>query len=702
MDAANGSAKSSGGADAKNRWQIPAYYNNRALPREELKPSASEVHWEKLPVEASEIHPQVGFQHQALPWRSTPHPTDGAMKRWPGNGYTTSGGPPEPLDDRRFANWFAYPQQRWRRHFIPEQSVKGVELETPQFGLSEVILLLTNRFGNLKTAFDHLDFFKDKHLSVFEFQEGLYKIFSTMTGPRCKPYRAFCEHRWLFNKRMLQIFNEIDKDDDGLITFEELAAPHREPKEKPRDATLRRASELQCLAGLEPTASLSMPAGVTLASMKTLRTDTRARSAPKVTVSIADDAAREGDEVLTQYSEVASTVGSEAEEDVAENEFHTTATFRAGASTPMAAGPLLAQALTSAVDGNKATQAEPSAARSLPWSIASVLDPPGAKEGEAASPSKTKKVAGVKEPSKQLRAFGRLLLSKYPSCEKAFASLDHSGNGLMSMGEFVDAVKMTRFPGNAKALFRELDSNGDGFIGQEEFKALRALPPAADSAEDDDTGLAALPSKKEIVVGRRERSPIKAPKAHARDVCLASTHVQLPHGEKVSSTAGFYTFDRSCTGRVDHALHPNELPGMDPENFNPEHGPGYLAKGPDFFAEVACHTHPLRGNKFKLGSTISRSERFGPAIPSAQGRHDRELSGARSFTYEGQHPRDTWKVSGTGSHSLATRQPRMGPTMSNENTCGLQAPKPIGRWQDSRITLRLKTRSEPSLLRMVC
>merc|ERR1712176_893601 len=98
------------------------------------------------------------------------------------------------------------------------------------------------------------------------------------------------------------------------------------------------------------------------------------------------------------------------------------------------------------------------------------------------------------------------------------------------------------------------------------------------------------------------------------------------------------------------------------------------------------------------GSTVNRTERFGPMVPSAQARHDRELSAASFASYEGHAPGDTWTISNTGAHSLSLRGGRLGLTHGTCNSSGLQAPTPIGVWKDSRTTLHTRTKSKPSLV----
>lgn len=297
-----------------------------------------------------------------------------------------------------------------------------------------------------------------------------------------------------------------------------------------------------------------------------------------------------------------------------------------------------------------------------------------------------------------LRSFAALLMKKYPNLDKAFEAMDHSANGQLSMAEFSQgAVHLLRFAGDAKAIFKELDRDGNGTIGVKEFKRLRALKQGADVPEAD-----VLETKRDKVAARMQRSPIKRPPPHARGKTFSTIEITGPRGERIATSAGFHSFARCPTGRLDSLLHPNELPGFDPESFSSNHGPGFVSKGPGHHSEVACDKHPTRGTKWNMGSTVSRSERFGPAIASTQGRQDQELSGAGYATYEGRHPADTWKIEGTGAHSMALRRSRMGPTMGNTDNFGLLGPKPIGPWQDSRVSLKLKTRSSPSLLHGSC
>jgi len=295
----------------------------------------------------------------------------------------------------------------------------------------------------------------------------------------------------------------------------------------------------------------------------------------------------------------------------------------------------------------------------------------------------------------ELRTFAALLISRFPNLDKAYRAFNGSTMGKVDMASFVSSAQELGFSGNTRAVFKELDTDGDGYISKKEFKALRGL-------EADDASPEAEKSKREKVAARKQRSPIRSPGKFERGLCLASSHIERPEGTYTSTSAGFYSFPRLPTGRLDPLLHPDELPGFDAENFTQEHGPGYCKKGPDYFPEVMSNSHPLRGNKFKNGSCVNRTERFGPYIPSYEGQKDLEHSAASFATYENQKPRDQWKVNGTGAHSFASKRERVGYTLGSSDSFGLVKPQPIGPWEDSRMTLRLKSNSQTSLLNKAC
>ncbi|CAJ1344896.1 unnamed protein product [Effrenium voratum] len=285
-----------------------------------------------------------------------------------------------------------------------------------------------------------------------------------------------------------------------------------------------------------------------------------------------------------------------------------------------------------------------------------------------------------------MRAFAALLAKRFGTLEEAYHHFDGNRNNQLGMTEFVSGAKALRFMGNARAVFKELDRNNNGHISIQEFKVLLVLNVTEDEA-------VASKTKRDQVVERKQRSPIQPPGRHERSVCLASTHLQLPEAEHISSSAGFYSFPRLCTGRSDLLRHPDEIPGFDAEMFSKEHGPGFCAKGPEHFPEVMPDAHPVRGNRFKVGSAVLRSERFGPAIPSVEGRKDLEHSACNFATYEGRMPRVNWRIDGTGAQVFLSKRERMG-LKSGLSSFGIK-PKSVGT--HSRSTLRWKSQSEASL-----
>lgn len=317
---------------------------------------------------------------------------------------------------------------------------------------------------------------------------------------------------------------------------------------------------------------------------------------------------------------------------------------------------------------------------------------------EAVAPAKEagRDLKGVSpDLAKQMRSFAALLLKKYSSVDEAFKAIDINHSGQLSMAEFSEGcTHRVRFGGDARSIFKALDKDDTGTISVKEFFRLRMLP----SAQENEAEEFRIKTKREIICGRRERSPIKQPPAMKRGMTLASMGHQ-PLGETVSNCKGYHTFGREATGRMDPLLHIDELPGYDPQCFNKDRGPGCHALGPGHFAEVADRTHPQRGTSWIQGATQSRTERFAHHMPSHTGKKDRELSAIGYASYEGQQPNDTWRISETGAHSMKLHGNRIGPTMGNASDMGLLAPTAVGRWGHSRVTLACKSRSEPSLLK---
>jgi len=568
---------------AKSLPTVAAYHHSRALGRHHRGgPKPSEVHWQRRPAVAAQVLPYDGMQHQALPSRATPHPVEGAMIRWPDQGWTV-GGPQGPLDGRRHHHSFAARPKRDTGSWLPaEDSNDG---EALSLALSDIKAALTHHFGSLRVAYDHMDFFKDGNLSPIEWREGVFNIFHKIKGKDAVKYRSLCEPREVYNRRMQDIFRSVDTDGNGLISFEELAGNVQQPVERPKDFTQRRKWE-----------------------MEATKTPDRGASVAELLALEAARANREATEKATMQQAAVTATGSEL-----------------------------------------------------------------------------------------LRIFATLMLQKYKSVEEAFAAIDVNGSGALSMAEFAEGAKeRVRFAGDAKAVFKEIDVDGNGIVSLPEFTFLRALPKV-DFAKVEKLR---VKTRKEIVADRRQRSPIVDPPPLRRGACLASLGTQ-PLGEKTASSASFFSFPRSATGRLDRLLHPEELPGVDPATFSKERGPGYCRRGPEHFAETCCAEHPRRGSGWRKGAAQGRSERFGPTIPSAQGQQDRELSAAGFAAYEGYYPNDNWRISGAGAHSLAYRCLRSG-KMTGMDSVNMMAPKHTGCWGDTRATLRCKSRSEPSLLMEVC
>jgi len=137
-------------------------------------------------------------------------------------------------------------------------------------------------------------------------------------------------------------------------------------------------------------------------------------------------------------------------------------------------------------------------------------------------------------------------MQKYRNVDEAFRAIDVNGSGELSMAEFVEGAKLrVRFTGDVKAIFQSLDMDRSGTIGVKEFRKLRGLKANQEEVEKHQ-----LKTTKDIVAERRLRSPISNPQPHERGVTLLSSGHQ-PLGEKTSTSAGFYTFHRSPTGRLD-------------------------------------------------------------------------------------------------------------------------------------------------------
>jgi len=253
---------------------------------------------------------------------------------------------------------------------------------------------------------------------------------------------------------------------------------------------------------------------------------------------------------------------------------------------------------------------------------------------------------GSAEPCEFISA----LLKSFSNMQAAFDVFDVSGNGRLTMAEFRDGARSMHFYGNSDDIFKELDTTKSGTISRTEFLGLRKLPGL--TMKDHASTAPLGQTKRDLVATRRLRSPRHVPPPHSRARCLESDHIVRPLGEKISSSAGFHSFSRLGTGRLDCKVHPNALPGTDSTNFDAGHGPGFCRKAPPYFSEVGCMTHPLQGNRWKLGATMNRTDRFGPIAPSKQGQEDRCLSSVSYMSYVGCFPNDGWAVSKTGANSF--------------------------------------------------
>lgn len=560
-----------------------AYFSRREKPQSQQRLTCTEAHWNKRPAAAAQIHPVECFQFQALACRATPQPTDGSQARWPENSMV------EPLDDRRHPHWFGYRQQRWKGHWAPAFSAKGLQKEecTTRLTVEDVVLLLTARHGNLKAGFDKLDFFKDDKLSGLEWQEGLQNLIATGKGPAFDRCKGLLENRSEFNRNAQQLFRSVCKAGDGFLTFEQLSAPPRELAESSPKRPVNRKLETGVKAIIATT---------------------------PVATTVTDDSS--------------SAFG---------------------------------------------------------WTAPSK----GASRGMQVK---------ISESSELCRAFASLLMDKFPNVDKAFSSMDHNKNGQLSAAEFVEGARnVVRFAGDALKVFKELDTQSNEYITRQDFRYLRAVPEPEAELET-----MTLQTQKEMTSARRQRSCIKNPASFTRGACFASSHISLPLGERVTSAAGFYTLSRSPTGRLDDLVHPNESPGVDRENFNSHHGPGTYEKRPGHFAEIGCLNHPLRGDSWKVGGNWNGVARFGSMTPSVQGKQDEEYSAKGFAAHTGRRPEGPGgsTVIGLGAVGPSLRSGRLGKTFGTDSSFGVIGPKPIGSWSDSRLTLHLKSRSEPTLLNL--
>jgi len=202
-------------------------------------------------------HFKDGFRHCEGPMRCggsmrwTPHPYE--YKRFPnpdmrlGYSGTIEGG-----------EWQGNREDRWKRSWLPVFQDPKVVAEIT---LDEVRYFLTNRFGSLKRAFDHLDFIKNGKLSCMEFTDGVYNIIQSewnlnennkkeiqeLNSDGTKPPGIAFQHhipRWMFNEKMKLLFGLMDIDNSGEISFKEFSDTRGDPVVSSQKFTRHRKIDL--------------------------------------------------------------------------------------------------------------------------------------------------------------------------------------------------------------------------------------------------------------------------------------------------------------------------------------------------------------------------------------------------------------------------------------------------------------------------
>lgn len=565
---------------------IPAYYNSRSLPNLHQKPTYREEYMHKNPAAASSVIDVDLFQHQALPFRATPHPFEN--HRWPRdpvmfNTPLEGGQMNRGYDDRRQPYWFGAHEQRWKRHWLPAQEE---EEEIPELTLEELKLFLTNRFGTLRIAFEHLDFIKNGKISAIEWQEGLFNLlygsYSSAAGKKGKAKRYHLSQvpRWMFNEQMKKIFMVIDKDGSGEISYEEFAKAQEGVKEFPHAASRRRKEEQ-----MAHEAEKWGPSG--------------GPSAP---------------------SQAGSSKGEEEDEENLEED-----------------------------EDEEDEEAK---------------DDGEGKKKEKKEERTEKEILRDEE----LSNFTAFMLNHFPSVEGAFKAMDLNGNGLLSGIEFADGARTVGYDGHAMQLFAWLDKDGSGTISVREFKKL-VRPPKKDLTRVSQLLKQRRDTKAERL--KRLRSEIAHPGPWQRGMCLLDLHAQFPMREKVSSSAHFYSFPRVPTRRMQVELHPEQnIPGHDPFNYQDARGPGTYEIG-----DTVGVKHPRLTEKYQVGKTLNKVKRFGPMVPSWEGRLDEELNSERYMNYPEEKVADQRTIPNQGA--VWNRKARMGRNFGFDNSgAGIVEPRP--------------------------
>eukprot|EP00397_Hematodinium_sp_SG-2012_P033154 GEMP01035379.1.p1 GENE.GEMP01035379.1~~GEMP01035379.1.p1 ORF type:complete len:594 (+),score=117.63 GEMP01035379.1:37-1782(+) len=513
--------------------------------------------WSNSPGKAVEVRPfPDSWSFQPQPFRRTAHPYEKTrFYKAPNPQDVKTGGSP----------WFGYPQQRWKNHWLPEYEET---VTTPEPSLEEIRHFLTQKFGTLTVAFNHLDFVKNGRISAIEWSEGLFNLICGGHADHPVAYQLAKVPRWLFNERMQKLFYEMDTNKDGEIGYKEFAHAQGHPVDNAHEFTSRRmlAKKIELSRG-----------------------KVKPPPEPALHASSYDSS--------DQVSEP-----SDREELTEKN----------------------------ALDNRMATTV-----------------------GEGFMSTK----------QQMMRDFSAFLLFKFPNVEEAFKSFDVNKNGLLGAAEFEEGARYIGYDGPAKELFRHMDEDKSAQISIVEFKQLLR------------------PSKKALAcVAKRIRdrkkikskwvTPIKPPAALRRCISLPDLDITLPMGEKISTSYGFYAFERNPTRRLQLDFHPTEYRGQDSFNFRRTLGPGTY----NLPKETGAIKHANRQACSKVGgnSMQHRCPRF-QAPPTKEGKEDlKNLANAYCSYVDMAGPTCGVRVDQVGS--TVNKVNKLGDTMGADNMPGLLAP----------------------------
>jgi len=187
------------------------------------------------------------WSFQPKTFYKTPHPYE--MTRF----YV----PPNPTDTKTGgAPWFGYRQQRWKNHWLPEHKET---ITQPEPTLDEIRHILTEKFGTLTVAFDHLDFIKNGRISALEWAQGLFNVLYGSSGSHLRPsqnplrYQLSKIPRWMFDEQMKKLFLEMDVDRDGEISYNEFAFAQGQPVDSSHEFSSKRHIAKDATKAIIPT-----------------------------------------------------------------------------------------------------------------------------------------------------------------------------------------------------------------------------------------------------------------------------------------------------------------------------------------------------------------------------------------------------------------------------------------------------------------